>query len=129
MFSFFKRKPPYTPSEIAAGYIEAFANDNLQDPYAWDDFELAPEGNAEVILAIRLCWYVAGEFPARHDREYMAPEGKPYFRKIAKLLRKGKLAEYSSLNLEKVKQGGFPEKLHKQLGLSECTPRGEPVRE
>jgi len=119
MFKIFKRRPPYTPSEIAAGYIEAFANDNLQDPYAWDDFELAPEANHEVILAIRLCWLVAGKFPARHDREYMHPDGKPYFRRIAELLRKRELADFSEIDMDQVQKGNLPPELNDKLGLPE----------
>ncbi|WP_372845269.1 hypothetical protein [Pontiella sp.] len=98
MFRFFRGKPPFTSSEVAAGYIEAFANDNLKDPYAWDDFELAPEANPEVNLAIRLCWFIAGTFPARTNSEYMNPDGKVYFKRIAQLLRDGVLTEYKNLD-------------------------------
>ena len=117
MFNIFKRKPPFTPSEVAAGYIEAFVNNNLKDPYSWDDFESAPEANPEVNLAIRLCWFVAGTFPARHNREYMSPEADPYFKRIAQLLRDGKLSDYTDLDLEQVQKGFMPEELKLLLDL------------
>ena len=117
MFSFFKRKPPHTPSEVAAGYIEAFANDTLKDPYSWDDFESAPESNREVELAIRLCWYVANRFPERNNREYMHPDGKPYFRKIAKLLRERRLKDYQDIDLEEARKGYLPDRLRVELNL------------
>ena len=115
MFGIFKK--PFTPSEVAAGYIEAFANDNLKDPYAWDDFELAPEANPEVLLAIRLCWFIAGTFTARNAREYMSPEGKPYFKNIARLLRDGALSDYTDLDLEEVKKGVMPKELRLLLDI------------
>lgn len=117
MFGIFKKKKPFTPSEIAAGYIEAFANDNLKDPYAWDDFELAPEANPEVLLAIRLCWFIAGTFTARNNREYMNPGGEPYFKKIAQLLREGALSDYTHLDIEEVKKGDMPKELQMLLDI------------
>lgn len=118
MFSFLKRKPPFTPNEVAAGYIEAFANDTLNDPYSWDDFESAPEANPEVELAIRLCWYVANRFPERHHHEYMHPDGKPYFKRIAQLLRDGVLSDYKDLDLEKAQRGDMPDALLSALGIN-----------
>lgn len=51
---FLKTKPHYMPAEIAAGYIEAFVNETLRDPYAWDDFESCEYSNPEVNLALHL---------------------------------------------------------------------------
>ena len=116
----FKRSPKgwFTPNEVAAGYIEAFANDTLNDPYSWDDFESGPEQNPEVELAIRLCWCIANRFPQRHHREYMNPDGKPYFKKIAQLLRGGELSDYKNLDLEKVQRGDLPERLLSALSIN-----------
>jgi len=116
----FKRssKGWFTSNEVAAGYIEAFANDTLNDPYSWDDFETGPEQNPEVKLAIRLCWFIANKFPERHHGEYMNPEGKPYFKKIAQLLRDGMLFDYKDLDLEKARRGDMPEQLLSMLGVN-----------
>lgn len=99
------------PSEIAAGYIEAFANGSLHDPYSWDDFELMDHANPEVALALKLCGHAASLHPPRNDREYMAPSGVPHFKHIAALLRSGALKAFVSLGGD----AGLPEDLPVEL--------------
>ncbi len=123
----------YLPNKDAAELIDKFVSlpregNTENNAYAWDDFETIEHLNKEVELALWLCWHFADKFPARHHREYMAPEGSPYFKRIAALLRKGKLAEYSSLDLEKVKQGDFPEDLRKLLDMREVHPGKESAK-
>ena len=111
----FKSKPNYMPREIAAGYIEAFANGTLRDPYSWDDFETVPHDNSEVDLALQLCWWAAKQNPARHDKEYMAPGGKPVFTKIAALLRAGELSPFANSNRKEILAGTLPVQLRTLL--------------
>lgn len=96
------------PREIAAGFIEAFVNGTLRDPYSWDDFETVPHDNPEADLALHLCWWVAKKHPAKHDKEYMAPEAKPEFLKIAELLRTGKLMPFVSEDRKEILAGALP---------------------
>jgi len=99
------------PCEIGAGYIEAFANSNLKDPYSWDDFESVEHSNPEVKLALYLCWWACNRHVARHDNEYMAPSGAAVFLKIASLLRSGELKEFINLTKDDVLTGKMPTSL------------------
>jgi hypothetical protein len=99
------------PREIAAGYIEAFVHGTLRDPYSWDDFETIPHENPEVDLALNLCWWAAKNNPARHDKEYMAPSGAPYFLKIAALLRTGALEPFVNHKRDEILKGNIPKEL------------------
>jgi hypothetical protein len=125
-FAFFKSKRNYTPNEIAAGYIEAFVNGTLRDPYSWDDFETIPDENPEVDLALHLCWMIARQHQPRHDKEYMAPTGKPGFLVVAGLLRSGKLQPFISLDRKEVLEGNIPKPLSDLLKDEPKTSRLDP---
>jgi hypothetical protein len=111
----FKAAPHYMPSEIAAGYIEAFVNGTLRDPYSWDDFELSEHSNPEINTALFLCGWAVKHHPPRNDHEYMAPTAAPYFLRIAKLLRNGELKPFVSVDQQAILAGNIPTELRDLL--------------
>ena len=115
LLKLFKAKPHYMPVEIAAGYIEAFVNGTLRDPYSWDDFESCEHSSPEVKLALYLCGWAAKQCPPRNDREYMAPTGTPYFLRIAALLRTGGLSPFVNLEIDAILAGDMPRELSELL--------------
>jgi len=107
----------YTENKDAAEIIRRFVH-GTGDQYEWDDFETISENNPDVDLAIELCLFFAGEFPATNKNEYCDKQADPYFLKIAEALENSK---FQDLDLEAVKdslkKNVLPESVSRILGI------------
>lgn len=100
----FSRKKYFLESARGADLIDGFVAGDYEAEYQWDDFIHAPEENDEVKWAIVLCHFIEYRFPAREGfKEYLHPDGAPYFRRVASLLREGRLAEFGKCNPKLIK--------------------------
>ena len=93
-------KGKYTTNENAAAIIRRFIH-GTGDPYEWDDFESVDHTNPDVDLAIKLCWFFAGEFPAKKPTEYCDQRADTYFLKIADALENN---QFHDMDHEAVKE-------------------------
>ena len=116
----FLRQNQYVSNDLAVKIIRDFANGAQKDPYAWDDLETTNHSNPEVELAVRVCWYYAGEYPAKTTTEYCGEEAKPYFLAVANALENGKVRamQYSEL-FEVLERGGLPHQIKVLLETAE----------
>ena len=85
-------KGKFTTNQDAANIIRRFIGGS-SDRYEWDDFETTAEQNAEVDLAIRLCWYFAAKFPATKPAEYCSSEADRWFLRVADALERHSFAD------------------------------------
>jgi len=111
-------KGKHTTNEDAAAIIRRFVY-GTSDQYEWDDFETQNEMNPEVDLAIHLCWYFAGEFPAKKPTEYCGRGADKHFLRIAEALEKGSFAKLDHEAIKKSLQNNIiPETIRSTLGIN-----------
>jgi len=112
-----RKRYPIT-NEEAAKIIRNFVNGTSTYDYEWDDFTCFIYENPDVNLALQLCWYFEGLYPARHNREYCGAEAFPYFIAVADLLEAGQLHSFANdetLQSFKPKTPKVPEELLQKI--------------
>jgi hypothetical protein len=89
----------YWPDNLAVKIIRSFVEGT--DKYGnWDDLMSIPHTNPAVIAAVELINEFDRRFPARHNREYCAPDADPYFLAIADLLEQDRIHVKDKAELE-----------------------------
>ena len=80
--------------------------------------------NPEVDLAINLCWFFAGEFPAEKPTEYCGRGADQYFLRIADALENGSFAKLDYEAIKKsLKKDILQASIHNILNVSDGKDR------